>query len=88
MKKAKLREEKSIATNKFTVYVAVGLPEPKENYNRWLNLQYAGKEVIPFKEKVSPEHKEAAYKMHIHKTLMLSFEILKNGSWKLIKAKL
>lgn len=88
MRKAKPCKEKSIATNKFTVYISVSLPEPRENCNRWLNLQHAGKELIPFKEKINPEHKEAAYRMHVPKTLRLSFEILKDGSWKLIEAKL
>jgi len=78
---------KSTAKNTFVAEVSVSLPPDQElSLNRWLNLQHAGKELIPLNEKCSQEHKDAAWHLHKCRRYRMKFEINKKGEWKFIRA--
>jgi hypothetical protein len=78
---------KSIARNTFVVEIDAHLPDNEElrAVQRWLNLQHAGKELIPLSEKCSEAHKEAAWHLHACHRMRLKFRINKQGHWKFIK---
>ena len=77
---------KSLTKNTFVAEVNISLPcEGKVELNRWLNLQHTGKELISLTEKVSREHKEAAYALHRCRRYRMKFRINKRGDWKLMK---
>lgn len=81
---------KPTARNTFTIRQGVHLNDGPERTAafRWINLQHAGKELIPLDEKVSTPHKDAAYAVCRGRIVDLTFEVTKDGDWKLLKAKL
>ena len=81
MKKIKL-------SNTFEVIASVGYPNKTEN-NRWLMKRLYGKEKIPIHIHLpDDERKEAFYRLHRGKEVLLKFEILTDGNWKLLSAKI
>ncbi len=84
------RKEKSLASNRFSVIVGVSLPrygQATNAVNRWLNVQHDGRELIPLNEKCSQKHKDAAWQLHMGRMIKLTFEVNKDGLWKLIPTK-
>lgn len=81
--------ESANPTNVFTVEVSIPFPSfgSDRGLNEWLNIQYTGKGLIPFTEKVSDKHLEAAYNMHKVRNARLTIELNKKGDWKLLGAK-
>jgi len=78
---------KPTARNTFVIEIDAHLPDNEElsAVSRWLNLQHAGKELIPLDEKCSQEHKDAAWHLHACHRFRAKFSINKQGHWKFIK---
>ena len=55
-------ESSPTATNRFEIVVDAHLDERQKSFiNRWLNLQYDGRELIPLDVKCSQEHQDASW---------------------------
>jgi len=79
----------TLKPNQFEVVTSVSMEGFSENrIFRWINLQYEGRELIPLNVKCSKKHQDAAWKVKMSRAVILTFEVNKNGSWKLIKSKL
>lgn len=79
----KITKKKSFATNKFMAIIQISIPKPtKDELNRWLNIQHIGRETIVSDEKFSSNHKSAIDKMNLSRTIIIQFELCKDGSWK------
>jgi hypothetical protein len=72
-------------SNWFTVDVSVHFPkdEQEHNLNHWLNIQHTGKPTMPFTQKISEKHTDAAWNMHRGRMVRMTFEINEKGNWKL-----
>lgn len=81
---------KPTARKTFTIRQGIHLSEGPDRSAafRWINLQHAGKELIPLTESVSNAHRDAAYALVRGRVVDLTFETDKDGNWKLLKAKL
>ena len=74
--------------NQFEVTVSAGLEGlNRQNIFRWINTQHDGRELIPLDEKCSKKHQDAAWNAVKYRIFVLTIEVNKNGSWKLIKTR-
>lgn len=71
--------------NWFTVDVVVSFPQDEQgrNLNKWLNIQYTGKPLIPLTDNIDKQHVDASWDMHRSRRVRITFEVNKKGKWKL-----